>query len=444
MLAGVKLIGVPKDKVNATIYALDVSVFDVDNVETDGQGGSLICGPLYVDGHWIDDMISHFYVFPVSTSLVADITLLWHRTQLDLSFDLQSDAALIAHIHTIFFNIALKAYVLYHAYIHNDQVAEFIPEPSVETQPSQSSAEVAKDTQKWSMRKLVDYWRRLDERQTNYEREKGNPLDAVFPNDSPEKGHTWSDSNINSLDLKVLSNLMSSKESDLAADRSQFLSLTSMHESNLLRHQVAKAAAAAAPSPKDEASTSQEKTKSDVSNNEQNEATVTLESIAIAREQRPALADLDWSQSSVRQATRPRAMPSQHQPSQTSEIPIVPPHGAYGSLQSDFSGLSSATGVTSYYTSKMTASELQNEESLSVANDEDDDTGESGCSGSCSSDSSDDESRAALALTKAPDVQTNEDPAMAFSGPVADDESRRFMMEELSLSGDDQTIVVVS
>jgi hypothetical protein len=66
MLTGVKLIGVQKDKVHATIYALDVSVFDVDNVESDGHGGSLICGPLYVDGHWIDDMISHSYAFPVN------------------------------------------------------------------------------------------------------------------------------------------------------------------------------------------------------------------------------------------------------------------------------------------------------------------------------------------------------------------------------------------
>lgn len=65
-LTGVKLIGVQKDKVNATIYASDVSVFDVDNVETDGLGGSLVCGPLYVDGHWIEDMISHAYVFSVS------------------------------------------------------------------------------------------------------------------------------------------------------------------------------------------------------------------------------------------------------------------------------------------------------------------------------------------------------------------------------------------
>jgi hypothetical protein len=66
MLTGVKLIGVPKDKVNASIYALDVSVFDLDNVETAGHGGSLLCGPLYVDGHWIDDMISHAYTFPVN------------------------------------------------------------------------------------------------------------------------------------------------------------------------------------------------------------------------------------------------------------------------------------------------------------------------------------------------------------------------------------------
>jgi hypothetical protein len=63
-LTGVKLIGV--QKVDATIYASDVSVFDVDNVETDGLGGSLVCGPLYVDGHWIEDMISHAYVFSVS------------------------------------------------------------------------------------------------------------------------------------------------------------------------------------------------------------------------------------------------------------------------------------------------------------------------------------------------------------------------------------------
>lgn len=306
---------------------------------------------------------------------------------------------------------------------------------------TQSAAEVAKDTQKWSMRKLVDYWRRLDERQNKYDREKGNALDSVFQSESsPEKGHTWSDGNINSLDLKALSNLMSTKESYLPTERPQFLSLTSMHEGNLLRHQIAKAAATTT-SGADE-STSQDKGKTDLTNHEENEATVTLQSIAIAREQRPALADLDWSQGNERQATPPRAIrPDNHQ--EATVVPAATASGGFGSLQSDFSGLSSVTGGTScYYTSLMTASELQNEETFSLNNDGDD-TGESGSSASCSSDSSDDENNRP-SFAKPSDLKFLEDNALNFSGQTVEDEGRRYMMEELGLSGDDQTIVVVS
>ncbi|KAI9290127.1 hypothetical protein BC943DRAFT_7061 [Umbelopsis sp. AD052] len=419
MLTGVKLIGVPKDKVNTSIYAMDVSVFDLDNVETAGHGGSLLCGPLYVDGHWIDDMISHAYTFP-------------------------SDAALIAHIHTIFFNIALKAYILYHAFIHNDQVSEFIPEPAIDTTSATTSAEAAKDSQKWSMRKLMDYWRRIDERQTNFEKERGNVLDSVFSSsDSPEKLHTWSDANTNSLDLRAFSNLMANKDSDLASERPQFLSLSSMHESNLLRQQIAKAAA------NRKASTSQDnnaKDNADLTNHEQNEATVTLQSIAASREQRPALADLDWSQGDQGLAISPQTIPidnPSHADSDAVTRDAVPQ--PYGSLQSDFSGLSSVTGATScYYTSNMTASELQNEESFSQTNEEDDeDTGSSTGSESCSSEASDDDSRASPAppSAKPSDLQSYDESSL--TGQAAE-EGRRFMMEELGLSGDDQTIVVVS
>jgi hypothetical protein len=83
-LAGVKFIGVLKDKVDATIYALDVSVFDVDNVETDGQGGSLVCGPLYVDGHWIEDMISHAYVFSVRCVEIKERNVIYNNGLLTL------------------------------------------------------------------------------------------------------------------------------------------------------------------------------------------------------------------------------------------------------------------------------------------------------------------------------------------------------------------------
>jgi hypothetical protein len=344
----------------------------------------------------------------------------------------------------------LKAYILYHAFIHNDQVSEFIPEPAIDTTSATSSTEVAKDSQKWGMRKLMDYWRRIDERQNKYEREKGNSKDSVFSSsDPPEKLHTWSDASTNSLDLKAISNFMANKDSDLVSERPQFLSLSSMHESNLLRQQIAKAAAASGAR---QASTSQDNAKdtADLTNNEQNEATVTLQSIAASREQRPALADLDWNQGDQRLATPPRTIPTDG-PSHidSSEVTREAAPEPYGSLQSDFSGLSSVTGATScYYTSIMTASEMQNGESFSMTNEGDDDTGESTGSESCSSEeASDDEdeqdSRAspAPASAKPSDLQSFDD--SSSTGHVAE-EGRRFMMEELGLSGDDQTIVVVS
>ncbi|KAI8576040.1 hypothetical protein K450DRAFT_258604 [Umbelopsis ramanniana AG] len=295
------------------------------------------------------------------------------------------------------------------------------------------------------MRKLMDYWRRIDERQTKYEREKGNPMDSVLSSsDSPEKLHTWSDTSTNSLDLRAISNFMANKDSAMASERPQFLSLSSMQESNLLRQQIAKAAAANGPR---KASTSQDNAKDDAdpSNHEQNEATVTLQSIAASREQRPALADLDWNQGDQRLATPPKTIPID-KPSHTdsSDVPRDAAPEPYGSLQSDFSGVSSATGATScYYTSNMTASELQNEESFSMTNEGDDDTGSSTGSESCSSEGSDDDSRAspAPASAKPSDLQSYDESSL--TGQAAE-EGRRFMMEELGLSGDDQTIVVVS
>jgi hypothetical protein len=340
----------------------------------------------------------------------------------------------------------LKAYILYHAFIHNDHVSEFIPEQAIDASSATSSTEVAKESQKWSMRKLMDYWRRIDERQRKYEGEKGNPLDSLLSSEAPEKLHTWTDGNTNPLDLKAISNLISTKESDLASERPKFLSLSNMHESNLLRQQIAKAAAAS--SERDTSSPNSPKEKADLSNNEQNEATVTLESIAVAREQRPALADLSWNQGEQQQTTPPRTIPTSKQSHVGSaDVPRGAVHEPYGSLQSDFSGLSSVTGATScYYTSAMTTSELQNDESSSMKN-EGDDTGESTGSESCSSDSSDDDqdSRASPAevSSKPSDLQSYDDNSLAFTGHAAE-EGRRFMMEELGLSGDDQTIVVVS
>jgi hypothetical protein len=90
----------------------------------------------------------------------------------------------------------------------------------------------------------------------------------------------------------------------------------------------------------------------------------------------------------------------------------------------------------------MTASELQNEETFSLNNDGDD-TGESESSASCSSDSSDDENNRS-SFAKPSDLKSLEDNGLNFSGQTVEDEGRRYMMEELGLSGDDQTIVVVS
>ncbi|KAJ2955823.1 hypothetical protein NQZ79_g8237 [Umbelopsis isabellina] len=387
-LAGVKLIGVQKDKVDAAIYASDVSVFDVDNVETDGLGGSL------------------------------------------------SDAALIAHIHTIFFDIALKAYVLYHAFLHNHHIAEFIPEPVINKALVQSSAEPSRDSQKWSMKKLVDYWRRLDERENTNEHK--NALDTALNSDTQDKLYTWSDANAASLDFKALSNFMATKESSLSAERPQFLSLSSAHESNMLRNQIAKAAAGM-----DVDSESKEHENGEGSNHEQNEATVTLESIAVAREQRPALADLNWDQENQQSATPPKAIPSKDMSRPNTEKNTshhIPPV-AYGSLQSEYSTLSYATGTTScYYTSAM--SQALNEEDESV---NDDDTGVSESFGSCSSDSSEEGEESstsnAAASPKSSNMASIDIDRIGFSD--REDEGRRFMTEELGVKGDDQTIVEV-
>lgn len=286
------------------------------------------------------------------------------------------------------------------------------------------------------MKKLVDYWRRLDERENTNEHK--NALDTALNSDTQDKLYTWSDANAASLDFKALSNFMATKESSLSAERPQFLSLSSAHESNMLRNQIAKAAAGM-----DVDSKSKEHENGEGSNHEQNEATVTLESIAVAREQRPALADLNWDQENQQSATPPKAIPSKDMSRPNTEKNTshhIPPV-AYGSLQSEYSTLSYATGTTScYYTSAM--SQALNEEDESV---NDDDTGVSESFGSCSSDSSEEGEESstsnAAASPKSSNMASIDIDRIGFSD--REDEGRRFMTEELGVKGDDQTIVEV-
>lgn len=329
----------------------------------------------------------------------------------------------------------MKAYVLYHAFLHNHHVAEFIPEPVINKTLAQSSAEPTKDSQKWSMKKLVDYWRRLDERENTSERK--NAIDTSVNNDTQDKLYTWSDANAASLDFKALSNFMATKGSNLSTERPQFLSLSSAHESNLLRNQIAKAAAEMEGDSK-----SKELEDGEGSNHEKNEATVTLESIAVAREQRPALADLNWDQENQHAATSPKAIPSKTSSSTEKNATQHVPPGAYGSLQSEYSTLSYATGTTScYYTSAM--SQALNEENESV---NDDDTGVSESFGSCSSDASEEDEESSTSNAVASPKSSNMASVDVGHIGVSDreDEGRRFMTEELGVKGDDQTIVEVN
>ncbi|KAI8093546.1 uncharacterized protein BX664DRAFT_248310, partial [Halteromyces radiatus] len=91
-LASIKLVGTTKDKIDPSIYRLDISCLEVDH---QNGNGSLVTSPLYLDGQWVYEMLSKMSYYT-------------------------SDESYIAYLHTRFMNMSLRAYIYHHKYLEQD------------------------------------------------------------------------------------------------------------------------------------------------------------------------------------------------------------------------------------------------------------------------------------------------------------------------------------
>ncbi|KAI9268135.1 hypothetical protein BDA99DRAFT_504939 [Phascolomyces articulosus] len=132
-LDSIKLVGAAKNNIDASIYKLDISCLDISNE----RHPNLITSPLYLDGYWINQMMDRLKYFT-------------------------SDRSFFAYLQTIFMAMALKAYIYHHMYN--------TLETNVFSSSSSFSAALEGSglTKKWSVRRIMSYLRRIEEREDNH------------------------------------------------------------------------------------------------------------------------------------------------------------------------------------------------------------------------------------------------------------------------------------
>ncbi|KAI7850299.1 hypothetical protein BDC45DRAFT_518504 [Circinella umbellata] len=154
-LDSIKLVGIAKDKMDTSIYKLDMSCLDISNE----QHPNLITSPLYLDGYWINQIMDRLKYFT-------------------------SDGSFFAYLQTIFMSMALKAYVYHHMYSTLETKHFSSSASSFTTMMKQdfnnttnnrknsdywdsSSSEGSGLGKKWSVRRIMSYLRRIEEREDN-------------------------------------------------------------------------------------------------------------------------------------------------------------------------------------------------------------------------------------------------------------------------------------
>ncbi|KAI9496965.1 hypothetical protein BDB00DRAFT_47704 [Zychaea mexicana] len=157
-LDSIKLVGAAKASIDASIYKLDISCLDI----SDERHPNLVTSPLYLDGYWINQIVDRLQYFT-------------------------SDKSWFAYLQTVFMAMALKAYIYHHMYSMETQRLSSTTVTSLtaaaaagldelnnnnfKTTTSKSdywdssSSEGSGLTKKWSVRRIMSYLRRIEERE---------------------------------------------------------------------------------------------------------------------------------------------------------------------------------------------------------------------------------------------------------------------------------------
>ncbi|KAI8073182.1 hypothetical protein BC940DRAFT_104517 [Gongronella butleri] len=151
-LATLKLVGVDKDRVQSSVYRLEISCLDISPDEP-----NLLTSPLYLDGQWIFDFLSKAAFY-------------------------KTDEAYLAYLHTVFMQMSLHAYTYYHMFLDDDSgcdedqsaYASYMsvsssmvmddPQPPQHVGMSTAGNLDEKSTNRmFSMRRIINYLKRIEQ-----------------------------------------------------------------------------------------------------------------------------------------------------------------------------------------------------------------------------------------------------------------------------------------
>ncbi|KAF7724142.1 Guanine nucleotide exchange protein smcr8 [Apophysomyces ossiformis] len=161
-LSSIKLVGTTVDNVDMSVHRLEISYLDVD---ANDSKGDLVTSPLYLDGIWINQIVDHLRFFSVS-EFVAVIIIEY------ILMASKSDQAYLAYVHTVFATMALKAYIYRHMYVGEDEIFDGIDigESTSKGYTSESSLDGNGLSRTWSVRRVMNYLKRIEEREQRSEK----------------------------------------------------------------------------------------------------------------------------------------------------------------------------------------------------------------------------------------------------------------------------------
>ncbi|KAJ8661640.1 hypothetical protein O0I10_002447 [Lichtheimia ornata] len=197
-LGSFKLVGAAS--VDASIYKLDISCLDLDSKQP-----NLITSPLYLEGQWVTRIVESIIFF-------------------------SSDKAWRAHLQTILMEMALKAFIYHYMYTRDSQslavaTAGLLSSSHHHHHPSKASRRSSRSTggeydssssdggslaRRWSVRRIMSYLRRIEERQGDEIRASLSEMpldqDAVYNSRDLSDGESTSDTESSSSTSSAESN----------------------------------------------------------------------------------------------------------------------------------------------------------------------------------------------------------------------------------------------
>ncbi|KAG2202281.1 hypothetical protein INT47_010729, partial [Mucor saturninus] len=135
-IASIKLVGIDKENMDASIHIEGSCVLDVDV-----KHGSLHSSPVYVEGQWINQLLDRLMLFT-------------------------SDESYLAYLHTVFMTMSLKAFVYHHLYLCDEfkLTEESVPSDtqSVHKGYTSETSESSTLSRRWSVR-LLNYLKKHED-----------------------------------------------------------------------------------------------------------------------------------------------------------------------------------------------------------------------------------------------------------------------------------------